>query len=895
MKDDMTTAPVSTVGELIADLAVRHGDLPALQDLERAPLTFAEMADRLRNIRHLVAAAGIAQDDCVGVWVRNRADAAIWLTALGETCACLPLVSSMTSDAVLQAFEGLGIKALITDGSDTETCGAAVKAFGTPRLFLDRGPNDWSWTLSGQVGASCLPHTQGRPEAIAFYLMTSGSTGSPKIVPVRHQAITLTAWRAARDLEVGRGETTLNVMQLNHVRGLVSGVFMPWMGAASTIMPGDYSAQAFLDWYWISKPTWFSVSPAIYGDLLRRAQASSTQLQHKGLRFVRCGSAALNDTLRGQIERGFGVPLLEAYGMSEALQICGTPFSDPRAGTVGRSVADDLAIFDDNGRVGTPGTTGEICIKGRTVMSHYVCGPDQGDAFRDGWFRTGDIGHLDSDGYLTVTGRLSGRINLGGEMVAPTEIENALMRIEGVSACICFGTADENNVEILCAAVALADDRTPDATDLRQAARLVLPMGKIPARFYFVDDIPRDANGKENRASIAQALTSNPAARPVPANSPAQGDSIEDWLAACFCRALRLDRVTPQTDFFETGGTSLDATELVLEIETTLGEPVHLPILFEASTIERLTAFLKREYPSATALFPETTDKSPAAVQPPASGKSGQRFNAAFPVYSGGAEAVSAANPVFILSAPRCGSTLLRVMLAGHPDLFSPPEMRLLMHRTVDEWAARNDGRFRFFRDGLVQALMSSRGLNEARARDWLDDAAGRSMPVGHVFDFIQGGVGQRRIIDKSPTYALDLNLLKSIPDRFEAPKFVVLYRNPHDMKRSYVASRMDQVWMYGGPSDAGDLAEMIWNESYSNIEAFETFVDRRQVHHIHFEQLVQDPQDVMKRLSGFLGVQYDPKTVAPYGEDENRMVDGLNSAAKMIGDPRFKQRASID
>ena len=912
---------LQSAGARLEALAARHGAEPALRDLRREPLTFSDVAAKVRDIRESLAFAGIRgaagpergfegtgeiacgitgefsaennNGDRVALWMENRADAALWLTAIGQTCACLPLARSMSPELVRHAFEVLGVTALITDGSENELLARELAALDVPRLVVTNRGTGWDWTLDGRIGPAYLPEPDAPGDAIAYYLVTSGSTGTPKIVPVTHQAIALTTRRAAEGLELRPGDRALNVMPLNHVHGLISGVFLPWAAASCTIMPGAYDAADFLEWYAEASPTWFSTSPAIYRDILRRAEASGATLCRPGLRFLRCGSSALDDALRARIEDAFAVPLLNAYGMSETLQIAGVPLRDRRRNSVGVPIADEVGIFDGDLRIARRGEVGEIRIRGRTVMPHYVGDPERATGFQDGWFKTGDLGHLDAEGHLHVVGRMGDRINCGGETIAPAEVEAALLSIDGIEAALCFGVKHDVLGEAVAAAVVPAPGSALKADEVRRKALAFLPANRVPARIYVLDEIPRDGNGKYNRREIAEWL----AAAPLPGGDSAPSGPVETIVAAAFRRVLRTEDIDADSDFFENGGTSLDIVELLLELEGKLGATIHVPVMFEAPTVRSLAAFLAREYRQEVARI---------APEPAAGGSSADvgmvradvaAFRASLPDFDDTDLERSLTSPIFILSAPRCGSTLLRVMMAGNAGLFSPPEMRLLQYRTMGEWAARHDGPFRFFRDGLVQAYMTATGCGEDRARAWLDGAIADDRPVETVYTHLQAVLGQRTIVDKSPHYALDRKVLKSIPERFRRPRFIVLYRNPVEMKRSFVEARMHQVWMHGGPDDPGALAEMIWTESYANIEAFAKTQLPASVMRLHFEDLVADPQQAMARICRFARVPADPRMPEIFDGTPGRMTAGLGAGAgaPMIGDPRFLHHDAID
>jgi len=890
MTHECTRSERLTTWEQLEQTARQHPDLPAVSDLKRPDLTFAELRDLHQALRALVARAGIRSGEAVAIAIENRADAAVWITALSATCRCLPIAPSMTPQVISLAFKTIGVRAVISDRPDAGTCGEGLAETDAVVLTARRdGP--WHWALKGNVGPAAADHHLSGPVDVAFYLTTSGSTGLPKIVPIRHQAVAIATDRAAAGLEIAPGETTLNVMQLNHVHGLVSGVYLPWSAGACSIMPGEYGAAEFISWFATAKPTWVSTSPAIYADVLRRAGQMGTDLRQPNLRFMRCGSAALNDQLRDDILTAFGVPLLEAYGMSEALIISGVPVHDPRQGTVGRPVADEVAIFDEVGRRCGPDATGEIRVRGRTIMSGYLGDASGSEAFDGDWFKTGDIGRMDRDGFLYVQGRIGDRINMGGETVAPAEIEAAFHRIEGVRTCLCFGLPHPVLGESLAVVVIAKDGATLEVERLRMAAADHLPRAKVPTSIFLADGLPLDANGKINRRQVAAQYSAAVAQGEVAARLG--GDDLDRWVLGLFRQVLRRDDLSPTDHFFDRGGTSLDATETMLRVEETLGVIVHLPLLFDAPTAHAFAATLRNRYADAVARAFPSAHVAPSGK--PASDGAALRLQVRGRAISPRAEDRSHVSPLVILSAPRSGSTLLRTALAGHPGFFAPPELRLLGFETIDAWAQAHDGKFRFFRDGLVQAVISAMGCDEETARAGIEEAVAHRLPVERVYDHLQHHVGNRRIVEKSPLTALSPSALAALETRFQAPRYVVLHRNPLEVIRSYVDAGLDQVWMGDRVEDPRALAEAIWTECQTNIRDFVRTVDPRRVLTVHFEDLVIDPEEWLTRICKFARLPFDPAMLDLHDNAETRMSKGLGGSGRAIGDPKLWHHRGID
>lgn len=884
--------------KVLADRITRNAeaypDLPAIDDLRRPRLSFSALADAHECLRKAFRDNGIFHGTPVCTWFENRADSAVIITALATRGAVFPMADTITAATFERAVANIHGMALVHDGTAPDWLAKVIAATGNPVVEIRSG-KDWTWWFSSVAPESRFaPAPDPDPSLIALYLNTSGSSGAPKFVPVTAEAIALTTDRAARGLQLSPGEKTLNVMALNHVHGLVSGVFLPWSAGCCTVMPGPYRAKDFLTWLEEVAPQWISCSPAIYADILRRAETSNVSLKDiPGLRFVRCGSAALDSTLRGRIRQAFNVPLLEAYGMSEALQIAGVPFDDPKEGSVGKVIADEIGIFDGETQL-KAGQTGEIRLRGRTIMPGYLGDTKRLDAE---WFQTGDLGHLDEDGFLFVSGRLGERMIIGGETVAPQEIEHEILQLGGISEAVVFPFLHPVLGESVMAAVVPMPGTPLHDGAMRKALSERLPHFKVPARFFIVNELPLNATGKIVRADATRHFCDqfeDQQAGGLRLDEPPQ-DPLEAWLQSAFARVLNDPLFGVESDFFEMGASSHDVVELLLTLEEFLGETVHVPLLFSAPTVRSLASRIRLDYPNASARFGVANQGNSSDAPPGGEALSFESFCRSLPQFVPPPAHESNSAPAFILSAPRCGSTLLRVMLAGHPKLFAPPEMRMMNFASLAEWRGALDGKYRFFRDGLVQAVMSAKNIPETEARKELDAMADQGWTSVQVMEWLEGALNGRVIVDKTPIYALRGDVLSYLKRSFPKARYIVLRRNPVDMVKSFEKARMHQSWMYPNETQPAALAEMIWRKTYETIEAFAEKVDTRYIMTTSFEDLVSDPAGVLPKICRFLRVPFDPVVLDPHADDVHRMTKGLSATARMIGDPRFKTHGAID
>jgi acyl transferase domain-containing protein/esterase/lipase len=241
-------------------------------------------------------------------------------------------------------------------------------------------------------------------------------------------------------------------------------------------------------------------------------------------------------------------------------------------------------------------------------------------------------------------------------------------------------------------------------------------------------------------------------------------------------------------------------------------------------------------------------------------------------------------SPVYILSAPRSGSTLLRVMLAGHPNLFSPPELHLLPFATIAEW--QKELSLSYLGEGLLRAFMEILNTDAATSKALVDEMVSKDLSVQQVYNILQELAGTRQLVDKSPTYAASRDTLERAEDLFKEAKYIYLTRHPYGMIESFVRMRMDKL-MGEQEVDPYKVAEDIWASSNQNIlEFLHHSVTPERYHQVCYEDLVKKPVEIMEHLCEFLNVPFVPELLNPY--EGKRMTDGVYTQSLSIGDPNF-------
>lgn len=556
-----------TVRRLVAIQAMRTPEAPAVLAPGRPAMSYARLLAQMDATAAALAALGIGRGDRVATVLANGPEMAAAFLGIASAAVAAPLNPAYREAEFRFYLEDLAPKALVAEaGAESAALGVA-EALGIPVV-----------SLAEANGAARVP--EAKPDDVALVLHTSGTTSRPKQVPLTHANLCHSAENIRRALELCPADRCLNVMPLFHIHGLAAAVLATLAAGASVVATPGFYAPRFLEWLEEFTPTWYTAVPTMHQAILARAGAGPVR---SSLRFIRSCSAALPPQVMEELERVFGVPVIESYGMTEAAhQMASNPLPPGRRkpGSVGRAAGPEVKVLPD----------GEIVIRGPNVMAGYVNNPAANeDAFTGGWFRTGDQGRLDEDGYLFITGRTKEIINRGGEKIAPREIDEALLRHPSVAQALAFAIPDARLGEDVAAAVVLQPGAAAGESELRAFAAGTLADFKVPRRIVFVDEIPKGPTGKPQRVGLAAKLGIRAEEKPsAPAEYVAPRTANEELLCGLWRQVLRRERVGVRDNFFDLGGDSVLAAQLLARM------PAAPPLiaLFEKPTIEALAAWL---------------------------------------------------------------------------------------------------------------------------------------------------------------------------------------------------------------------------------------------------------------------------------------------------------------
>ncbi|HEV7263851.1 MAG TPA: acyl--CoA ligase [Falsiroseomonas sp.] len=496
-----------TVAEILDRGAAPH---PALRATEgRRPLTYGALRDLAGRTVAALNARGIGRGDRVAMVLPNGPEmaAAFVTVACGATTA--PLNPGYRQEEFAFYIEDLRAKALLVAKGVETPARAAAAELGVPVIEVVPGEAAGDFTLEGGTAGTAAHPGTAQEDDVALVLHTSGTTARPKIVPLTHGNVTASARHIGAALALTADDVCLNVMPLFHIHGLIAAVLSSLGAGGAVVCTPGFDALRFFRWMDEERPTWFTAVPTMHQAILSRAERNKEIIERVKLRFLRSSSASLPGPVMEQLEKVFGAPLVESYGMTEAShQMCSNPLEGPRKpGKVGRAAGPEVAIMADDGTLLPQGEIGEVVIRGPNVTKGYEANPEaNAKAFTNGWFRTGDQGLFDEDSFLLLTGRLKELINRGGEKVSPLEVDGVLSAHPAIAQVLCFAIPHAKLGEEVGAAVVLRDGATLTERELRDFCAQHLADFKVPRKVVFVAEIPKGATGKLMRIGLAEKL-----------------------------------------------------------------------------------------------------------------------------------------------------------------------------------------------------------------------------------------------------------------------------------------------------------------------------------------------------------------------------------------------------
>lgn len=487
-------------------------EAPALAAPGRPALSHDGLRDLIHATVGRLRRLGIGPRDRVAIVLPNGPEMAASFLAVAAAAATAPLNPAYREEEFGFYLADLNARALIALRGEDSPARAVAARLAVPVIELapdESGPAGRFTLLAGD-GAAASEAPLGGPDEVALVLHTSGTTSRPKIVPLTQANLAASARHVGRTLQLGPADRCLNIMPLFHIHGLVAAVLSSLAAGGSVFCPPGFNALKFFAWLEESQATWYTAVPTMHQAILARAGRNLDVIARRRLRLIRSSSASLPPQVMAELERTFGCPVIESYGMTEAAhQMTSNPLppAPRKPGSVGPAAGPEVAIMGEDGALLPRGAIGEVVIRGPNLTRGYEGNAAaNATAFANGWFRTGDQGMLDEDGYLRITGRLKELINRGGEKISPREVDEVLLDHPAVAQAVTFALPHEKLGEEVAAAIVLKDGALASDRELRDFAAARLADFKVPRRIVFLAEIPKGATGKLQRIGLARKL-----------------------------------------------------------------------------------------------------------------------------------------------------------------------------------------------------------------------------------------------------------------------------------------------------------------------------------------------------------------------------------------------------
>ncbi|KAK9291499.1 hypothetical protein L1049_019447 [Liquidambar formosana] len=443
-----------TLTGLLKQVAGEFPSRPALSVSGKFDLTYTRLQQLIERTASRLVASGVNAGDVVALTFPNTIEFVImFLAVIRVRATAAPLNSAYTSDEFEFYLSDSESKLLITSQQGNQPAQAAAAKLNIPHATATLPHAEAEVTLSLTQSESEDPNSVSKiinePGDVALFLHTSGTTSRPKGVPLTQLNLASSVHNIKSVYKLTESDSTVIVLPLFHVHGLIAGLLSSLGAGAAVTLPaaGRFSASTFWSDMLKYKATWYTAVPTIHQIILDR-HFNNPEPVYPKLRFIRSCSASLAPSILARLEEAFGAPVLEAYAMTEAAhQMASNPLPEDgphKPGSVGKPVGQEMTILDENGVPQEAQNSGEVCIRGPNVTKGYKNNPEANKAaYQFGWFHTGDLGFLDSDGYFHLVGRIKELINRGGEKISPIEVDAVLLSHPDIAEAVAFGVPDE--------------------------------------------------------------------------------------------------------------------------------------------------------------------------------------------------------------------------------------------------------------------------------------------------------------------------------------------------------------------------------------------------------------------------------------------------------------------
>ncbi|MFZ1289535.1 MAG: amino acid adenylation domain-containing protein [Melioribacteraceae bacterium] len=748
----------------------------------------------------------------------------------------------------------------------------------------------------------------------AYLIFTSGSTGQPKGVICNHQGVInlVNDFHERRKLECGFKQSLWTT--LNFDVSVLEIFYSILFGGELCIVPEDERiiGEKLFSWLVSQKIESSYLPPFLLEDFTEWLKNSSRNINLKkllvGVEPIYFSTLyKINEAIKNiKIINGYGPTETTVYSTAYNYDKLVNPNDIVPIGFPINNTK--VYIADNNLNILPKAFIGELYISSIGIAQGYYLKPDQtADKFipnpfsdnpGDRLYRTGDLVRRLSDGSIKFIGRSDNQVKVRGFRIELSEIESALKKINEIKDVSVIVIGNESKTKKIVAFIVLNANYKLHQNEITNLLQKFLPSYMIPSNYIIISNIPVTLNGKIDKNKLLSQYVEDENNK-VKFQEPRT--NFEKYLVSLWKEILKVKKVSIHDNFFSLGGNSLQAAIFTNRLQKDIDTDVQVQSIFLAPTIYEFSHFAYEYYRDIiTDKFHEKEDSITIEFNIEKTEKLSdekiEEFRRIVKISSKIKNVTSPKNKeaVFILSPPRSGSTLLRVMLEGHDKLFSPPELDLLTYDSLSERKEKLSKEYNLWLEAAVRAIMELRNCSVNEAEKIMESFENQNMSVKEFYNQLQIWSGERILVDKTPTYAFDINILKKAEEYFENPKYIHLVRHPYASIYSFIEAKLDQNFFRHKHSFSRvELAELIWQTSHDNILNFLDEIPENRKVKVKFEDLVIDSTREMKKISNFLGIEFDEKLVNPY--QGKRMTDPTKENSQMVGDFKFYLRNKID
>jgi len=555
----------------IENYAVETPDSVALIPNGQEPVSYMALRNLIWGNMDQLMNICVDSKTRIGCITSDPFEMALWLYSISSLCIAVPMDHNMSESQYNARFELFNLDYILIGKNINPSTMSAIAMARIPILNVKNDPID------------SISYPKRSDSETALLLTTSGTTSNPKVVPLTHRNISASAEERNTRYELNENDCFLLPTHLTRPASIHL-MFSAHLAGGSAVLMKGFNHIDFFRLYEKYPISWFTAFPAVLESIVEYAKEKQISFPQSTIRFLSSVGAPLPENLKEYLENLFSVKMIKSYGMTETATITSTFGTDTtgKAGSVGVCLGNMIKIHE-----------GEILVKGESVFSGYLDNPEANrDAFIDGWFRTGDLGRIDDDGFVYIIGRIKEMINRGGEKVSPYEVEAYLEKHPLAKQAVVFPKTDENNKEEVAAAIVLERNDPIDASEFRSFLGDYIPAYKIPTTFYITESIPISKNGKFQRKKMSDHFAGFQPLADTVTESVEKLTSTEETVKRHYEKILKKDNIDIHRNFFDMGGDSLSASllhsELVDAFETDI--PVHA--FFECPEIGKLAEFI---------------------------------------------------------------------------------------------------------------------------------------------------------------------------------------------------------------------------------------------------------------------------------------------------------------